>query len=261
MGIEEQDYGKARFVVLPVPFDSTASWGSGQRNAPHAIINASRYIELYDECVDARTCEKGIYTCDELEPCRGDARETVKRVKYEVERIAADKKIPVILGGDHLVSLGAVQALKPDSVLVIDAHADDYDEFEGSRFDHATWAKRASESTNVVVVGCRSLRQKPGKNVFGPDFDEKKVLSMLKGRVYVSIDLDGFDPSIMPAVGTPEPGGLTWKQGLSLLEKVFAKHEVMGFDVVELMPLPGIEAPNALAARLVYRMMGWCKGK
>ncbi|PIY91308.1 agmatinase [Candidatus Micrarchaeota archaeon CG_4_10_14_0_8_um_filter_60_7] len=262
MGLEDSDYKTAAFVVLPVPFDSTASFGTGQRNGPHALINASRYIEFYDEELGFKPCDAGIFTTEELEPCRGDAKETVRRVKYEVGRIAADNKFPIVFGGDHLVSLGAVQALKPDSILVIDAHPDDYDEFEGSKYDHATWAKRASEvAKTVVVVGCRSIRAPGTKNIFGSNFDGKKVLSLLKGRVYVSVDLDGFDPSIMPAVGTAEPNGLTWKQGLSLLEKVFAKNNVVGFDLVELMPIPGMDAPNSVAARLAYKMVGFAARK
>lgn len=262
-GIEEQYedegyYKKARFVVIPVPFDSTASFGTGQRNGPHAIINASRFMELYDEELDAKPCDKGIYTTDELEPCRANAEETVNRIEYEVKRVSFDGKVPVLLGGEHLIALGAVRALKPDSILVLDAHPDDYDEIEGSRFTHATWAKRASEIAPVTVVGCRSMNEKKG-NCFGVEFDEKKVLKKLKGRVYVSIDLDAFDSFLLPSVGTPEPGGLDWRKANDLLAKVFKEFEVVGFDVCGLAPIQGFEAPNALAARLAYRMMGWIK--
>jgi len=260
-GIEEQYddpkyYEKARFVVIPVPFDSTVSFNAGQRNGPHAIINASRFMELYDEELDSRPCDKGIFTTGELEPCRANAEETVNRIEYEVKRVSYDKKVPVLLGGEHLIALGAVRALKPDSVLALDAHADDYDEIEGSRFTHATWAKRASEVAPVTIVGVRSLNKKK-RNCFGVDFDEGKVLKELKGRVYVSIDLDAFDPFLLPSVGTPEPGGLGWREANGLLAAVFKEFEVVGFDVCGLTPVPGLEAPNALAARLAYRMMGW----
>lgn len=265
---EFSDYKKARFVVVPVPFDSTVSYQTGSRRGPHAIISASRFIELFDEGKQA--FKQGIFTTDELEPCYGDAKKTIGRVNKVVADVIDAKKFPVLLGGEHSISLGAVQAFsergKDFSLLVLDAHADLWDEKESSVSFHSCVTRYALEQgLNAVVVGARSvsktenefIKKNPGKvKVFGVDANPSQVVKSLKKKVYLSIDFDVFDPAEMPAVGTPEPGGMRWREVAALLREVCGKREVIGFDACELMPLPGIEAPDQLAAKLVYKVIG-----
>ncbi len=265
-GKEEQDYESAKYVIIPVPFDSTTYYGPNARNGPHAVIRASRQLPLYDWESKSVPVEKGVFCTAELEPVRGDARLTIERLRQVCEEIVDDGKKPVILGGEHSLSLAGVRAAKPDSVLVLDAHADAWDEFEGSKWSHACVSRRIHEETGgaVSVAGVRSISEeeseyskKKGFNVFYANKSTVgSVLKSLKGRVYVSVDVDVFDSSLMPSTGTPEPGGLGWEQVCSLLKAVSRKN-VVGFDLTELAPIPGLEAPNYAAAKLLYKMVGW----
>jgi agmatinase len=268
----ENDFAKAKAVILPVPYDSTVSYGTGQRWGPQAIIEASRQVELYDieQGVDI-SAKAGIYTLDELEIDRGSPQKTVERVEEGVSEILAAGKMPIVLGGEHSISSGAVAACVKKygkiSVLQIDAHADMRDEYEGTKYNHACVMRRIREDAGTCVqVGIRSMseeeaehisKNKLEKFIFSPDFDEKKVLSLLSGKLYITIDVDGFDPSEVPAVGTPEPGGLHWQQVLSLLRAVSKKCEIVGFDVVELAPIPGQVRSDFLCAKLAYEMAGY----
>ena len=265
-GQEEQDYDSAGYVVVPVPFDSTACYGGNARNGPLAVMQASRQLSFYDWESKSAPIEKGIFCTRELEPVRGDARLTVERVRQACEEIVDDNKKPVLLGGEHLISLGGVQACKPDSVLVLDAHADAWNELEGSKWSHACVSRRMhEEGACVSVAGVRSISEeeldyskKKGFNVFYANKSTVgDVVKSLKGRVYISVDVDVLDPSVMPSTGTPEPGGLSWEQVCSLLEAIGQKRKVVGFDLVELAPIPFLEAPNYLAAKLLYKMVGW----
>lgn len=276
-------HGKpARFSVLPVPYDLTASYISGMRNGPRAIIEASTHMELYDEELDTEPYEAGIETLAQIESTALGPGEMIKRVKSASSGIIETGKIPVILGGEHSVTLGLVQALLeryPDlSVLQLDAHADMRDEYQDTPFNHACVARRISELCPIVQVGIRSLsveeadflkgEVKAGKKagariktyyatevIRGINWDA--VVRNLTDNICITVDLDVFDPSIMPATGTPEPGGLGWYDALGLLRKAASKKNVVGFDVVELCPLPGNIAPDFLAAKLVYKMMGY----
>jgi agmatinase len=196
----------------------------------------------------------------------------VERVEEQAVEILESGKFPIMFGGEHSVSVGVVRALakkrKNLSVLQIDAHADLRDEYEGTRYNHACAMRRIRESVKSTVhVGIRSVckeeldfmkKAKIEANIhWAPDFDEKKVLSQLTDEVYVSIDLDGFDPSECPGVGTPEPGGLKWAQTLKLLNLVSQKKRVVGFDVVELLPIPGSVQSEFFAAKLAYKLLGY----
>jgi agmatinase len=268
----ENDFAKAKAVILPVPYDSTVSYGTGQRFGPQAIIEASRQVELYDiEFGFDISAKAGIFTLDEMEIDRGSPQKTVERVEEGVSEILAAGKMPIVIGGEHSISSGAVKACVKKfgkiSVLQIDAHADLRDEYEGTKYNHACVMRRIREMAGTCVqVGVRSMseeeaehitKNKLEKFIFSPDFDDKNVLSMLSSKLYVTIDIDGFDPSEVPAVGTPEPGGLHWQQVLSLLRAVCKKCEIVGFDIVELAPIPGQPASDFLCAKLAYKMVGY----
>jgi agmatinase len=201
----------------------------------------------------------------------------VNIVRKKISRIVKLNKIPVMLGGEHSITLGAVQAViekYPElTVLQFDAHADLRDTYQGSPYSHACVARRISEICPLVQVGIRSMSKEEGEFLpqskvksYSADFVlEKKnwaetVCKDLRGDVFITIDLDVFDPSIMPATGTPEPGGIYWKDILHLLKLVSASCNIRGFDVVELAPLPGVVAPDFMAAKLIYRTMGYITG-
>ncbi len=280
-GLDEKfsSFRNAGFVILPVPYDLTASYGSGMRGGPLAIIEASTHMELYDEELKANTYKAGIHTMSLLESTTLGAEEMIQRV-YEVsDRIVKAKKIPVMLGGEHSITLGLVKALKKKhpnlSVLQFDAHADMRDSYQENRFNHACVARRISEVCPIVQVGIRSLSKEEAdflkqgardkksgiSTYYAPGlqngFPVDEICNRLTEDVFITIDLDVFDPSIMPATGTPEPGGLGWYDVISILKGAASKKRIVGFDVVELSPIPGNIAPNFLAAKLVYRVMGY----
>jgi agmatinase len=265
---------EATFVVVPVPYDLTSTYQPGSRRGPIAIIEASTNMELYDEELKKETYQTGIHT---MLPIAIDARgpkNMIDLVRKKISKIAALNKIPVMLGGEHSISLGAVQALKEKypklSVLQLDAHADLKERYQESPYSHAVVARRISEICPLVQVGIRSMSKeeadflKLGKvKSYSADYvAEKKdwcekICKDLQGDVFVTIDLDVFDPSIMPSTGTPEPGGLSWRDVLRLLKSVSRSCKIRGFDVVELAPIPGIVAPDFMAAKLIYRFMGY----
>jgi len=263
----ENSLAKAKYVVLSSPYDGTASYGTGQRNGPHAIIEASRQVELYDVELGKDCSKAGIYTHDELETDKSPEK-NCNFVREAVEEVLRAGKVPVLFGGDHSVSIGAFEAFlgkkKEMAVLHIDAHADMRDEFEGTKHSHACAMARCRENFHAVSVGIRSYSEEEAEaigkgkpDIFGIEFDGEQVVGKLKEEVYVTIDLDGFDPSEVPAVGTPEPGGLSWKQVTSLLRLVAAKRKIVGFDIVELAPIPGNIVSDFLAARLAYKLIGY----
>jgi agmatinase len=267
----------AKFIVIPVPYDLTSTYQPGSRRGPLSIIEASTNMELYDEELKKETYLAGIHT---TLPVAIDARgpkNMVNIVRKKISRIVGLNKIPVMLGGEHSITLGAVQAVIEKypglTVLQFDAHADLRDTYQGSPYSHACVARRISEICPLVQVGIRSMSKEEGEFLpqskvksYSADFVlEKKnwaetVCKDLRGDVFITIDLDVFDPSIMPATGTPEPGGIYWKDILHLLKLVSASCNIRGFDVVELAPLPGVVAPDFMAAKLIYRTMGYITG-
>jgi len=272
------DRDKARFVVLPVPYDLTSTYQPGSRRGPLAILEASGNMELYDEELDRETCRVGIHTLDPLEiDARGPA-EMIRSVKEAVADILEGKQIPVILGGEHSISYGALLAVRDlfprIGVLQLDAHADLREEYQGSPYSHASVARRMAEAVPVCQVGIRSMSAPEAEFIrqgkvtsFSAEFVRGKknwqteITRRLPEDVYVTIDLDVLDPSVMPATGTPEPGGISWQEILILLREVARKKRIVGFDAVELAPIPGLVAPDFLAAKLVYRLMGYLSEK
>lgn len=263
----------SEFVIIPAPYDLTTSYISGTRRGPLAIIEASTHMELFDEELGIETYKVGIHTLPFLEPTTSGPKEMVDRVAEVCDHIIRKGKIPVLLGGEHSLSFGMVRAIKshyPDlSILHLDAHADMKDVYNDSPFNHGCVSRRISELCPVVQVGIRSLSAEEAEflrsssvntiyadQFFTSSFD-RRIFDSLTEDLYITIDLDVFDPSIMPSVGTPEPGGLGWYDVLGIVKEVIRGRRVMGFDVVELSPIPGCIAPDFMAAKLVYRIMGY----
>lgn len=270
LGLENQDYQNATVAILPVPYSSTASWKTGTNEGPRAIINASRYVELYDIESQRDFSAQGIFTLPFLGPSKNSPEETIGLVKGAIGKILGDGKLPIMLGGEHSITLGAIQAAKERfenlSILQIDAHADLRNEYEGSKFSHASVMRRVVDlGVPITQVGIRHISQEEAdyiresrhENIFCmPDLPIDKIVASLSENVYITFDLDGLDPSIMPATGTPEPGGLRWYETLQLIKEVAKQKKIVGADVVELDPIPGMAAPDFLAAKLVYKIIG-----
>ena len=271
---DEAGFETARFVVLSVPFDGTASYRSGARHGPAAIVAASSHLEDYDVELGRDISELGIHTAPAPVPDLSSPEALVGQVQCLVDWVVSSDKVPVLLGGDHTVTLGAVWALRqrlPDvSVLYLDAHGDLRDEYMGTRWGHASAARRLTERCRVVPVGVRSLCAEEHAFItesdlpvhyWPPDvpFDRyvDSVVDDLGRDVYVSVDLDVLDPSIMSAVGAPEPGGMLWEHVTALLHRVGRRRRVVGFDIVELSPHEGPEACAYTAAKLTYKLMGY----
>ncbi len=265
---------EATFVVVPVPYDLTSTYQPGSRRGPVAIIEASTNMELYDDELKKETYLAGIHTTLPVEIDARGPKNMINAVRKKISRIVALEKIPVMLGGEHSITLGAVQAVKEKypklSVLQLDAHADLRDSYQGSPYSHASVARRISEICPLVQVGIRSMSREEGDFLpkskvksYSADFVLEtrnwceKVCKDLQGDVFVTIDLDVFDPSIMASTGTPEPGGLYWRDVLRLLKAVSQKCKIRGFDVMELAPVSGNIAPDFMTAKLIYRFMGY----
>ena len=261
----------SRIALLPVPYDGTSTWVKGADKGPEAILRASANLELYDIETDSQVYLNGIFTEEAVSTDRSPA-DMVAAVRQKVREHLADGRLAVVIGGEHSVSIGAVQAHAQRypgmSVLQLDAHSDLRDEYEGSKFNHACVMARVRELCPTVQVGIRSMdiSEKPaldGDRVFfAEDIHDRsgwidEVVARLTEQVYVTVDLDVFDPSIMPSTGTPEPGGLLWYEVLALMEKVCRRRTVVGFDVVEMCPVETNWAPEFLAAKLIYKILSY----
>ncbi len=272
---EEASLETARVVILPVPYEATSSYRSGTKYGPQAIIDASREMEDYDHELETEICRMGIHTLPEVELALRSHKAMIDRV-YSLSRgVIAKKKTSVMLGGEHSLTLGAVRAYKeryPDlAVLQLDAHCDLRNTYQGSKYSHACVMRRVAESCPIAQVGIRSVSQEEMSFVkargLHPFFysgqgslDTQAVaeaVARLGKHLYITIDLDVLDPSIMPAVGTPEPGGMGWYEVLSLLKEVCQSTQVVGFDVMELCPPEGPTACAYLAAKLTYKLIGY----
>jgi len=264
----------SNFVLLPIPYEESTTFVKGTKYGPNALICASQELELFDCELGFEPCEKGICTLDELEPISSNPEKMTKRIEDVAENLLEKKKIILSIGGEHTITVGLIKAFKKKyqnlSVLQLDAHADLRDSYQGSKYSHACVMRRISEFCPYVGVGIRSIstdelsfaKEKKIKLFFAHKikdnfsfFDE--VLKLLSEDVYLSFDLDFLDPSIMPSVGTPEPGGIGWYETLYLLKRLAQTKNVVGLDITELSPIPGNIAPNFLAAKLVYKMIGY----
>jgi agmatinase len=268
------DFDSARVVILPVPLDRTTSYVPGTRNGPHEILVASSHLELWDEETATDVHSIGICTLPEMEFPFATMDEVIREIRRVASELIARGKFPFVLGGEHSITAPVVAALADRhpglSVLQIDAHADLRDSFMGTPHNHACAMRRVLEHARATQVGIRSLSPEESReipslrtNVFY-DFNMRKddrwierVVDSLAETVYITIDCDGLDPAIMPAVGTPEPGGLSWYETLALLRRVMESRRVVGCDLVELCPLPGNVAPNFLCAKLLYKILAY----
>ena len=266
------DFDPARVVILPVPLDRTTSYIAGTRSGPHEILVASSHMELWDEETGTDVHSIGIFTLPEMEFPFATMEEVMREIRRVAGELVARGKFPVVLGGEHSITapiVAAVAAKHPGvSVLQIDAHADLRDSFMGTPLNHACAMRRVLEYARCTQVGIRSLSTEEAAvaptlpTTIFYDFNMRqhenwieRVVDSLGETVYITIDCDAFDPAIMPAVGTPEPGGLTWYEMLTLLRRVIAHRRVVGCDIVELCPIPGNVAPNFLCAKLIYKIV------
>ena len=273
---EQSSLEAAKVALIPVPYDSTTSFRSGSRDGPEAMITASYGLEDYDFQLEVDVSEIGIHTTGAVEPHMAGPGPMTERINDVVGTYIGMGKTVGLLGGEHSITIGSVQAhveAYPSlSVLYLDAHADLRDEHTGTPFGHASAARRAYESCPIALAGVRSLCQEEhdfiGDNgvpvwYWDPDIRSgnlDEVLGSLSDTVYVSVDLDVLDPALMSAVGTPEPGGMTWHQLVSVLAKVAQSRRIVGFDVCELAPADGPPACSYAAAKLVYKLVTYACG-
>ena len=272
------DFDNARVVILPVPLDRTTSYVSGTRNGPHEILVASSHMELWDEETQTDVHSIGIYTLPEMEFPFASMDEVVCEIRRVASELVNRGKFPLVLGGEHSITpavVGAVAGKHPGlSVLQIDAHADLRESFMGTPHNHACAMRRTLEFAKTTQVAIRSLSTEEAVDLpllnttIFYDYNMQRdpnwmdrVVDTLNDNVYITIDVDGFDPAIMPATGTPEPGGLSWYEGLALLRKVIERRNVVAWDIVELSPMGGNVAPNFLCAKLIYKMLAYKFGK
>lgn len=272
-GIPE-DYAQleqSEVVLLPVPYDGTSTYGKGADKGPEAIFDAAENMELYDIETNAEVYKKGIYLSDPVSEDESPEAMT-DAVEKEVSTYLEKDKFVTLLGGEHSVSIGSIRAFKKKykdlTVLQLDAHSDLRAEYDGSPYNHACAMHEASKTCDLIQVGIRSMDQSELQYVKDEflftsyairsnEFWKEDVTNLLGENVYITIDLDAFDPSIMPSTGTPEPGGLLWNETLDLLKMVFRNSNVVGFDIVELAPIEGLSAPDFMAAKLYYKLLSY----
>jgi agmatinase len=265
------DYPESEIIIVPVPYDETSTWMRGADKGPDAILDASVNLEFYDVETRSEAHMKGIFTMSPILE-KGSPDSLVETVYYRILSLLDEKKFPVIIGGNHTVSIGSVKAFsefyKNLSVLQLDAHTDLRQIYEGSRYNHACAMARVREYAQVVQVGIRSMSAEEvtsldesrifyshelyyNKALYG------KALNQLTENVYITIDLDVFDPSLIPSTGTPEPGGPEYTELLHFLKKVIKNRNVVGFDVVELCPSPANKTPDFIAAKIIYQLLSY----
>jgi agmatinase len=269
-------YDGARYAILPIPYDSAASYRAGARNGPAAIISASQHVELFDEELGKEFHKAGIATLDPIEPNRSGPRAMHEDLYKMARGVVRDGKFLIGLGGDHSVSSALVRAAmtkhKKLSVLQIDAHCDLRESFEGTPYSHACVMRRIVDlGAYIVSVGMRTVDASEHRFMKRTKLQPimarqchtdanwiDRVLDRLNDDpVYVTVDIDGFDPAYAPGTGTPEPGGLDWYQVTALLRRVAAERSIVGADVVEVMPIPGQVVTEFLAARVVYKLIAY----
>ena len=261
----------ALFHIIPVPYERSVSYGIGTAKGPEAILESSQQLELFDGT--SIPAEHGIYTHPPIE-CEGKPEAVLKKIKAAVASALTLEKIPVLLGGEHTVSVGAFQAIKETiknvGIIQFDAHADLRNTYEGTPHSHACVMYRALDlKIPFFQIGVRSLsyeeyqlrREKRIPHLDASTLHETEIpLQILPAdfpeNIYITFDVDAFDPSIMPATGTPEPGGLAWHQTFELLERIVSARQIIGFDVVELAPVSGMHFPEFTVARFIYNLLG-----
>lgn len=261
----------AKVVLIPVMYDGTSTWQKGADKGPEAFLHASENMEIYDIETDTEVYKQGIYLTDTLANF-SSPKDMVETVHSEVKKYITRNKFVTIFGGEHSISIGTIRAFNECfenlSVLHIDAHADLRPEYEGTPFNHACAVYEASKETNLVQVGIRSMDKSELKymdkdkvyfahEMAVDDYWMDDAIEQLSDNVFITFDLDAFDPSILPSTGTPEPGGLLWYETMEFLRKVFQHKNVVGFDIVELCPNEKEKASDFIAAKLYYKMLSY----
>ncbi len=261
----------AKIVLIPVPYDGTSTWLKGANKGPEAFLEASANMELYDIETDTEVYKQGIYLADAI--TENSSPEAMVNAVHEItKKYIKRNKFVTLFGGEHSISIGTIRAFEECfdnlTVLHIDAHADLRSEYEGTKYNHACAVHEASKKTNLLQVGIRSMDRiektimNEEKTYFAHDMvnDEywaDSVIDQMTENVFITFDLDAFDPSILPSTGTPEPGGLFWYETLAFLRSVFQEKNVVGFDIVELCPNEVDKSSDFLAAKLYYKMLSY----
>jgi agmatinase len=272
---EENTLEKSRVAILPVPYERTVSYGAGTRNGPSAILEASRYIELYDDELDEEVHRIGIHTLPSWLPESMRPEVCVEQLEKVVVDLLSGNRFVLVVGGEHSLSTGPIRAHRTRyprlSVLHFDAHGDLRDEYEGEKHSHACVARRFVElGIPSVHVGIRSISREEMEyarekrlllvsNRRLPRLDDwiPEALARLTDEIYITFDVDFFDGHLVPGTGTPEPGGGTYDQALTILRLIAAQRRIVGADVVEHAPLPGHRAPDFMVAKLCYKILGY----
>jgi len=272
-GIPEEytTFESSAVLLQSIPYDGTSTWGKGADKAFPAFLDASENMELYDIETDSEVYTKGVHILPEI--TENESPESMTAAVYEkTQKLLETNKFLTFFGGEHSVSIGVLRAFYekyPDiTILHLDAHSDLRPEYAGSECNHACALHRASKHANLIQVGIRSMDSvekpflKKEKVFFAEDIYNSlewidKVIDLMTDKVFITIDLDVFDPSVLPATGTPEPGGLNWNTTIKLLKKVFQQKNVLGFDIVELAPFDGLKASEFLVAKLYYKMLSY----
>lgn len=268
---EHADYASANVLLQSIPYDGTSTWGKGADEGFGAFLNAAEHMELYDIETDSEVYTEGIHILDAVE--EDTSPDAMFKAVYEsTKKLLKTDKFLTFFGGEHSVSIGIIkafyEAFSDITILQIDAHTDLRPSYMGSPYNHACAVYDASKNANLVQVGIRSMDASEkehlnpeqcyfAEDIYGATGWMSDSIGKMTGQVYITFDLDAFDPSIMPATGTPEPGGLDWNTAIRYLRQVFAEKEVLGFDIVELAPIEGITAPDFLAAKLYYKMLSY----
>ena len=262
---------QAKIVLIPVPYDGTSTWQKGADKGPEAFLNASENMELYDIETDTEVYQQGVFLADPVSE-NSSPEAMVEAVHQATKKYIKKNKFVTIFGGEHSVSIGTIRAFNemfPSlTVLQLDAHADLRKEYEGSKCNHACAVYEASQTTNLIQVGIRSMDaiektvMDEEKTYFAHEMavDDTwmdSAIDQMTDNVFITIDSDAFDPSIMPSTGTPEPGGLLWYETLEFLKQVFEEKNVVGFDIVELCPNTVDKSSDFLAAKLYYKMLSY----
>lgn len=270
--IPEYSYEQARIVVLPLGYEKTTSYAKGTANGPQAVLEASPYLEIYDEELDAEPFRQGIFTLPQPE-FKNNPGQDFETITKTVLPLLEDEKFVISIGGEHSITFPLFRAFHQVfsdlSIVQLDAHADLRDQYQGSPYSHACVMHRVLELTdNIVQIGIRSLsieeaeliRQKGIRTIFAHQMYQdwpNDILDALTENVYLTVDVDFFDPALMPSTGTPEPGGFFWPETMAFLRKLFAAKNIVGCDVVELSPIKGLHAPDFTIARLIHKLMGY----
>jgi agmatinase len=261
----------AKVVLIPVPYDGTSTWGKGADNGPKAFLEASENMELYDIETNSEAYEQGIYLANAVTE-NSSPESMVNAVHKITKNYIKRNKFVTLFGGEHSISIGSIRAFNECfdnlTVLHIDAHADLRESYEGTKYNHACALNEASQTTNLIQVGIRSMdaiektfmddeKTFLAHDMVNDEYWMDEVINLMTDNVFITFDLDALDPSIMPSTGTPEPGGLFWYETLDFLKQVFKEKNIVGFDIVELCPNNSDRSADFLAAKLYYKMLSY----